>query len=265
MRSGIAAFGLAVLAAATPARAQLAVFDGAAVVEEIQTAITTAQQLDQQVQQYQQAVQNARAQGNLDSLLAQFQISPNDLSATQMRQLFNDVYGLTANDPGFAANARTLLGQQYGLPMQPAAAQSAYGSLNLSSTDSATLAAGYNAGNRDLDQSIRYANVVDATNATRSQLADATQQQIGQSMSLADNSEGATLHMILAGQLNGQMQADTLLQLQAMQADKQVQDQLRQVEHDTAIRQQALDALKGRQAYIAGPVPVLTAGSVNFQ
>jgi len=264
MRFRLAMLGVCLLAAA-PAHAQLAVFDAASVAQEIKSAITEAQQLQQQIQQTQQMVQNARALANLNGLLTQYQISPSDLSATQMRQLFNDVYALTASDPAFAQNARALFGQQYALPMQSSAAQGAFGGLGLSPADSGTLASGYNTSNRDLGQAIQYAGVVNATSATRSQLAGNTQQQISQSMALTDNSEGATLHMILAGQLNGQMQADTALQLQAMQADKLVQDQLRQVERDTAIHQQALGSLQGRQTYVGGAVPSLTANSVSFQ
>lgn len=264
MRFGVAVFGLGLLAT-NVAQAQLAVLDQAVLVEQIKSALTEAQQLEQQVQQYQHLVQNARALSNLDSLLAEFQISSSELNATELRQLFNDVYGLSADDPNFAENARTLLGQQYGLPMTTAAAQSAFADLGLSADSAATLASAYNTGNRDLDQAIRYADVVAATNAARTRSAEATRQQIDQSMALTDNSEGATLHMILTGQLNGQRQADTALQLQAVQADKLVQDQLRQIERDTALRQQALDAEEGKRAFITGSVPPLSASSISFQ
>lgn len=264
MRFGMAVFGLGMLAAST-AQAQLAVLDQAVLVEQIKSALTEARQLEQQVQQYQQLVQNARALAELDSLLAEFQISPSELNATELRQLLNDVYGLGADDPSFAENARVLLGQQYGLPMKPAAAQTAFADLDLPSDAAATLANAYNTGNRDLDQAIRYADVVAATNAARSRSAEATRQQIDRSMALTDNSEGATLQMILAGQLNGQRQADTALQIQALLADKQIQDQLRQVERDTALRQQALDAEQGNRAFITGSIPALSASSISFQ
>lgn len=264
MRFGMAVFGLGMLAAST-AQAQLAVLDQAVLVEQIKSALTEAQQLEQQVQQYQHLVQNARALAELDSLLAEFQISPSELNATELRQLFNDVYGLSADDPNFAENARTLLGQQYGLPMKPGAAQAAFADLDLPSDATTTLANSYNTGNRDLDQAIRYADVVAATNAARSQLAEATRQQVDRSMALTDNSEGATLQMILAGQLNGQRQADTALQIQALLADKQIQDQLRQIERDTALRQQALDAEQGNRAFINGSIPALSASSISFQ
>ncbi|MGE5515990.1 MAG: hypothetical protein ACM31D_09220 [Bacteroidota bacterium] len=264
MRTGMAVFVFGMVAAHA-GQAQMAVFDGAVLAQQIQSVLTEAQQLEQQAQQYQQLVQNARALANLDSLLAEFQISPGELNATELRQLLNDVYGLSADDPAFAENARTLLGLQYGLPMRSAAAQEAFADLDLSSDAAATLANTYNTGNRDLGQAIQYADVVAATNAARSRSAEATRQQIDQAMALTDNSEGATLHMILAGQLNGQRQADTALQLQALQADKLVQDQLRQVERDNAVRQQALDAQQGTRAFIAGSIPALSASSISFR
>lgn len=264
MRLGVVTFGLSLLTASA-AQAQLAVLDQAVLAEQIRSALTEAQQLEQQIQQYQQLVQNARALAKLDSLLAEFQISPSELNATELRQLLNDVYGLDADDPAFSANARAVLGQQYRLPMQRSATDAAFAGLDLPTEDAASLADAYNAGNRDLDQAIRYADVVSATNATRSRLAEATRRQIEQSMALTDNSMGATMQMILAGQLNGQRQADTSLQLHAVQADKLVQDQLRQVERDAMLRQQALDTEQGNRAFITGAIPPLSASSISFQ
>lgn len=264
MRLGMATFGLSLLAASA-AQAQLAVLDQAVLAEQIRSALTEAQQLEQQIQQYQQLVQNARALAKLDSLLAEFQISPSELNATELRQLLNDVYALDADDPAFSANARAVLGQQYRLPMQSSAADTAFAGLDLPTQDAASLADAYNAGNRDLDQAIRYADVVSATNATRSRLAEATRQQIEQSMALTDNSMGATMQMILAGQMNGQRQSDTSLQLQALQADKQIEDQLRQVEDETALRQQVLDSQQGIRAFVSSPIPALSASSISFR
>ncbi len=249
---------------AGPARAQLAVIDGSSIAQEIQMVAAQAQQLRQQITQYQQMVQNAKALTNLNALLGQYQINPAQLSANQLSLLFNDVYALTATDPNFTAEARGLLGQQYGLPMASATAQSQINGM-YSPGDATTVAATYNHTNRDLGQALQYSDVVTGALRDRQQSAQAVQQQLAAAQTLTDNNQAASIQALVAGQINTQEQTDVLLRLQAMQADKQIQDQLRQVEQDAAIEQQFLDSTQARMNFRNGAEPGLPVAAVNFQ
>ena len=248
----------------TSAQAQMAVIDPASIVQEVQMVAAQSQQLAQQISQYQQMVQNAKALSNLNGLLQQFQIDPAKLSAIQLSLLFNDVYGLTATDPNFTTNARSLLGQQYSLPMTSSAAQTTVNGL-FSPNDATVVTASYNRGNRDLGQALQYSDVVSGALSDRQQSAQSLQQQVGAAQSLTDNSQGAAVQALVAGQINAQQQADILLRLQALQADKQIQDQLRQIERDTAIQRAILDETQARINYRNGVEGSLTASSVRFQ
>jgi len=246
------------------AQAQIPVTDAGTFAQMVQQVVTAGKQLTDLDNQYKQMVTNAQALGNLQTLMNAYGLSPDQLTQAQMTNLLKQVYTLSSTDPNFSTNLQSSLAAQgYTLPQSNSAISSTAGAL-YDPNYATTYTNQYNANSRDFNN---YSQGVQLMSDVQNQMATNAQNLNGNQVSavsgLTDNSEGASLHTLAAGQVIQSQQQDTETRLLLIQADAALQQQLDKVNANTATSNEQMQIDQSRQKRVTVSTPTTTANPIT--
>ncbi|HEV2651657.1 MAG TPA: hypothetical protein VGU69_10395 [Rhizomicrobium sp.] len=207
-----------------------------------------------QTVQYEQMVKNATSLPGMVGLLSQFGLSPSDLTSEQLSMVMNDVYALNADSTTWQSDMTRLLSTQgWTLPQSPQAVLAQANSL-YAGAGAATITAGYSPTNRDFAHYSAGAQQMSNLVNQEGQVMGGVQSNLQSAQGLQDTSEVASLHALNVGQAALSRQQDLTLKMQQIVADAALQRQLKDVETDTQIAQETLDADAKKQVLLQTPI-----------
>ncbi|MCZ4283089.1 hypothetical protein O4H49_20055 [Kiloniella laminariae] len=203
------------------------------------------------VEQYNHAVQNARAHGDMAKLLDLFEVGDTIIYSPAGKSIFSELYGIDPNSPLYEQQARDVLENKFNLPKSNTLKRAELVKY-LSAGDADKMVAGWAGTERDSTEAIKNTGLLSTEDEMTKDLNEIRRDTLAVMPSGPDNLNASVQHGLLQTEIE-MAQRDQQVRLEKMQVELKLREEIRRLENERLSQESFERNLKKTSEKLAEP------------